>query len=150
MLKGFLNAVLRVLVGTALFLALAATVGIPAGKRGPALAQPNAEPLLGLDLYRPVPDDNPLTAEKVALGRRLFHERLLSRDLSLSCAGCHDPARAGARSTGGPADHQRIRDGHEPGRQQNVEASCGRLWTPERGRLRRPVAEPPSRGQHPG
>ncbi len=27
---------------------------------------------LGLDLYRPVPLDNPLTAAKVALGRALF------------------------------------------------------------------------------
>ena len=71
-----LFASLRVLVGTLFFLVMAATVGIPAGKRGPAAAQPNGEPLLGLDLYRPVPDDNPLTAEKVALGRRLFHERL--------------------------------------------------------------------------
>ena len=49
---------------------------------------------LGLDLYRPAPDDNPLTPEKAALGRRLFHERRLSRDGSLSCAGCHDPGRA--------------------------------------------------------
>jgi cytochrome c peroxidase len=49
---------------------------------------------LGLDLYRPVPDANPLTPEKIALGRQLFHERRLSKDGSLSCAGCHDPKRA--------------------------------------------------------
>jgi cytochrome c peroxidase len=49
---------------------------------------------LGLDLYRPVPHENPLTQRKVALGRRLFYDRRLSRDGSLSCAGCHDPARA--------------------------------------------------------
>jgi cytochrome c peroxidase len=49
---------------------------------------------LGLDLYRPVPSDNPLTPAKVALGRRLFFDRRLSRDGSLSCAGCHDPKRA--------------------------------------------------------
>jgi cytochrome c peroxidase len=49
---------------------------------------------LGLDLYRPAPVDNPLTRAKIALGRRLFHERRLSRDGSLSCAGCHDPNRA--------------------------------------------------------
>ncbi len=90
-----LFASLRVLGGTLFFLAMAATVGIPAGRRGPVAAEPNSgEPLLGLDLYRPAPEDNPPTPEKVALGRRLFHERLLSRDGSLSCAGCHDPARA--------------------------------------------------------
>jgi cytochrome c peroxidase len=45
-------------------------------------------------LYLPAPDDNPITAEKVALGRRLFGDRRLSHDGSLSCAICHDPRRA--------------------------------------------------------
>lgn len=49
---------------------------------------------LGLDLYLPVPEDNPLTAEKIALGRKLFLDRRLSRDQSISCAACHDPERA--------------------------------------------------------
>ena len=48
----------------------------------------------GLDLYMPMPDANRLTAEKVALGRRLFHDRRLSADGVLSCASCHDPDRA--------------------------------------------------------
>jgi len=50
--------------------------------------------LLGLDLYRPVPEDNPLTPEKVELGRRLFRERLLSRDRSIACVDCHQPKLA--------------------------------------------------------
>lgn len=49
---------------------------------------------LGLDLYMPVPEDNPPTAEKVALGRQLFFDARLSADGSLSCASCHEPARA--------------------------------------------------------
>ena len=49
---------------------------------------------LGLDLYLPVPEANPLTAEKIDLGRRLFHDRRLSRDRTISCASCHDPKRA--------------------------------------------------------
>ncbi len=49
---------------------------------------------LGLDLYMHVPDDNPLTPAKVALGRMLFFDSLLSADRSLACASCHDPARA--------------------------------------------------------
>ncbi|HEY7338069.1 MAG TPA: cytochrome c peroxidase [Bryobacteraceae bacterium] len=49
---------------------------------------------LGLDLYRPVPEDNPLTREKVALGRRLFFDKRLSRDGAIACATCHDPRRA--------------------------------------------------------
>jgi len=49
---------------------------------------------LGLDLYMPVPEDNPITAEKNELGRRLFNDRRLSRDGSIACASCHDPDRA--------------------------------------------------------
>lgn len=43
-----------------------------------------------LPVVAPAPADNPTTAAKVALGRRLFHDRNLSRDRSLSCASCHD------------------------------------------------------------
>lgn len=46
---------------------------------------------LGLDEYYPVPSFNPLTKEKVELGRRLFGERLLSIDSSTACASCHRP-----------------------------------------------------------
>ena len=45
----------------------------------------------GLDLYLPVPADNPLTPAKVALGERLFFEPLLSADEKLSCSSCHKP-----------------------------------------------------------
>jgi cytochrome c peroxidase len=47
-----------------------------------------------LDLYMPVPESNPLTPEKVALGRRLFHDPVLSRDFTMACATCHDSRRA--------------------------------------------------------
>ena len=49
---------------------------------------------LGLDLYLPTPASNPLTPEKIELGRRLFFDRRLSRDFTIACATCHDPARA--------------------------------------------------------
>jgi cytochrome c peroxidase len=45
----------------------------------------------------PVPDlprDNPLIVERVELGKRLFHEPLLSRNNSLSCASCHEASHA--------------------------------------------------------
>ena len=51
-------------------------------------------PPLGLDLYMPVPEDNPLSTGKIALGRQLFTDTLLSRDGTRACATCHDPARA--------------------------------------------------------
>jgi cytochrome c peroxidase len=49
---------------------------------------------LGLDLYLPVPEDNPLTADKIEQGRKLFFDRRLSRDRSVACASCHQPSRA--------------------------------------------------------
>ena len=52
----------------------------------------------------PVPADNPMTAEKIALGRQLFFDKRLSEDNSISCADCHHPELAftdgKARSTG--------------------------------------------------
>ena len=53
---------------------------------------------LGLDLYLPVPEDNPLTAEKIELGRQLFHDRRLSRDGSISCSWSSSMTPAGART----------------------------------------------------
>lgn len=42
----------------------------------------------------PVPEDNPMTAAKVDLGRRLFYDARLSRDGTVACVSCHDQARA--------------------------------------------------------
>ena len=39
----------------------------------------------------PIPADNPVTAETVALGRTLFYDKKLSVDNSLACASCHNP-----------------------------------------------------------
>jgi cytochrome c peroxidase len=45
----------------------------------------------GLDPNRPVPNDNPLSAAKVQLGRRLFFDPILSGNRTVSCASCHQP-----------------------------------------------------------
>jgi cytochrome c peroxidase len=42
----------------------------------------------------PVPADNPMSVEKVALGRRLFYELNLSGPGYMACATCHDPVLA--------------------------------------------------------
>lgn len=50
-----------------------------------------------LPLLAPAPADNPITAAKVELGRRLFHDKNLSHTREVSCATCHDLlGRAGA------------------------------------------------------
>jgi cytochrome c peroxidase len=40
-----------------------------------------------------IPEDNPQTEAKVALGKQLYFDKRLSVDNSVSCASCHDPAR---------------------------------------------------------
>ena len=41
-----------------------------------------------------VPSDNPMSASKVELGRRLFYDRRLSGNQTQACASCHAQARA--------------------------------------------------------
>jgi cytochrome c peroxidase len=53
------------------------------------LPAPPAAPL-GLPAME-VPPENPLTPEKVALGRKLFFDRRLSPNDTMSCAMCHVP-----------------------------------------------------------
>ena len=68
-----------------------------AGAAGPARAAAPAGPAWTVGTHMPsvaLPADNPPTPQGVELGRRLFHDRRLSRDGSVSCASCHDPARA--------------------------------------------------------
>ncbi len=47
-------------------------------------------PQLGLPPV-PVPQHNPITAQKIALGRKLFYDRRLSLNDTFSCAMCHIP-----------------------------------------------------------
>ena len=40
-----------------------------------------------------MPDDNPQDAARVLLGRKLYFDKRLSRDGTVSCATCHDVLR---------------------------------------------------------
>jgi cytochrome c peroxidase len=75
---------------------LCASAGLVAARAQQAISPAAFRPELplGLDLYMPVPEDNPLTPERVALGRKLFRDPILSRDRSLACTGCHVPEHA--------------------------------------------------------
>ncbi len=42
----------------------------------------------------PIPADNPMTVEGVELGRKLFYEKKLSGDNTMSCGNCHSPQSA--------------------------------------------------------
>jgi cytochrome c peroxidase len=90
------------LVAGALLLAAAAatsaTPTTPATEERPP-SRPAIEGLFIWSLPRgfptpAVPADNPMSASKVALGRRLFFEPALSVTGQYSCATCHQPSRA--------------------------------------------------------
>jgi cytochrome c peroxidase len=58
-----------------------------------AAAAPLIKVPLGLPEV-PVPEDNPITAEKIALGKKLYFDTRLSKDGTISCAACHNPETA--------------------------------------------------------
>ncbi len=41
-----------------------------------------------------IPTNNPLTEEGIALGKKLFFDKILSKNNTQSCATCHNPAKA--------------------------------------------------------
>ena len=47
----------------------------------------------------PVPTDNPMTPEKVELGKQLYFDPRLSCDDTVSCASCHDPQKGWSNGT---------------------------------------------------
>jgi cytochrome c peroxidase len=66
--------------------------GAAAGRGGAVVRLPRGIPE---SLWRKLlPAGNPLTAEKIALGRALYFDKRLSADGTVSCATCHDPATA--------------------------------------------------------
>jgi cytochrome c peroxidase len=86
----------------AILVALVAVIGLwgtgaallPSGsgtaeRAKPFYAPPGGEPIA------PLPGSLALDARKVALGKRLFSDKRLSRDDSVACSSCHDLAKAG-------------------------------------------------------
>lgn len=93
-------------------LGLAVGAGIlffPAMHLAGAAAQPGTpmeiKPPLGLPPV-PIPADNPMTVEKVELGKMLFFEKRLSKDKDISCATCHLPKH-------GYAEPEPVSTGHK-------------------------------------
>jgi cytochrome c peroxidase len=76
--------------------ATASGSGTTAASAKPLPPMPKADPLPEAPKYAPemkVPADNPITAEKAALGKQLFFDKTLSKDGSASCSTCHLPEK---------------------------------------------------------
>ncbi len=78
---------MRIASVVVLFLSAAALAPRAAGQEKFDLKIP-----LGLRELK-IPEDNPLTKEKIELGKQLYFDKRLSRDNTLSCASCHDPKK---------------------------------------------------------
>jgi len=57
--------------------------------------------LLALPSQVIAPDENPMSIEKVALGKMLFHDKRLSSNATVSCASCHNLMLGGEDNRGG-------------------------------------------------
>jgi cytochrome c peroxidase len=66
-----------------------ARLDVPRGRAADLVARARRPPV-GLPPV-PIPKDNALTAAKVSLGRKLFYDRRLSLNGTVSCAMCHIP-----------------------------------------------------------
>jgi cytochrome c peroxidase len=78
-------------LGSAALVALLPLAAPLAAQHRPAGGPPLPD---GMPLYMPGALDVLLQSRVADLGRLLFFDRRLSRDRSVSCASCHDPARA--------------------------------------------------------
>ncbi|MEI6355921.1 MAG: cytochrome c peroxidase [Verrucomicrobiota bacterium] len=88
---------LRGTVATGLALVGFASAIIVAAPAGPADVASEMEPR-PLPRTAPDPGENPATPDKVALGRLLFFDPVLSSSRDVSCATCHDPRHGWADS----------------------------------------------------
>ena len=76
-----------------------AVVSTACGTEPPLEPTPNEEPAFAWDLppgfpTPRVPEDDPMTEERVVLGRHLFYDQRLSANQTQSCASCHEQALA--------------------------------------------------------
>ncbi len=119
--------------------------GVPlqavSGEKGAAAPKPAAAAPAGqaggyrlavpLGLEEPgayVPADNPLTAEKVELGRLLFFDKRLSKDDSIACASCHIPALAFTDGQQVSSGIKRLQGGRSAPASINRLYSSGQFW----------------------
>lgn len=65
------------------------------GEERAAQAAPGTPETLRTALIRPIPDAIPADPAKAALGEKLYHDKRLSGDDTISCASCHDLALGG-------------------------------------------------------
>ena len=82
------------LVAAVLSTVLGAGVWLFSSEDAPLVARTYAPPATDQPIT-PIPEALDLDVRKVELGRKLFHDKRLSRDDSIACASCHELGRGG-------------------------------------------------------
>jgi cytochrome c peroxidase len=84
-------SLLTLAVGAWLAAMLVSCIGESKQEKTPALPEDDIAKLAALPTEVPAPADNPSSPEKVALGRLLFFDPILSGPKDVACATCHHP-----------------------------------------------------------
>lgn len=88
-----MEVVTRAVVAAAVAVAMA-RVGLAAEGKGEVVTSGKWSMTLPLGLQAGaafVPEDNPMSDDKVALGKLLYFDKRMSKDSTIACASCHDP-----------------------------------------------------------
>lgn len=98
-----------------------------------ALANPLLDPKTWRELFSPLPavaasEAHPLTAAKIALGRRLFFEKRLSKSGELSCNSCHDLNSFGVDNEATSAGHEGKRGSRNSPSVYNAALHAAQFW----------------------
>ncbi|MBO9699137.1 MAG: c-type cytochrome [Sporocytophaga sp.] len=89
------TSVLKSFAGFALFLFIVSISGCKKEGKKENSIEPAYELIIPEGFPQPeIPTDNQLTRERIALGKMLFFDPILSADSSISCGSCHNPAIA--------------------------------------------------------
>ncbi len=94
----------------------------------------------------PVPEDNPMTLEKIELGKMLFFDTRLSIDGSLSCATCHDPDLGYSNATPKAVGFKHAVGGANTPTVLNSAYSTFQFWDGREGSLEGQAAGPMTAG----
>ncbi len=74
-----------------MYILLVLLIPLPAGSQETDFSAPYELDIPDRVLPPIIPDENPMTVGKVVLGRKLYFDKRLSIDNTVSCASCHDP-----------------------------------------------------------
>ncbi len=105
----------------------------PPPAQAPAPPQPVEVPPEVVEVFKPLPakfevTDNPLTEEKITLGRMLFFETRLSKNHDLSCNSCHGLDTFGVDGQAFSTGHKKQKGGRNSPTVYNAGEHVAQFW----------------------